>query len=282
MVPGGIVMLEEMPVTASGKVDRQRLPEPELVRGEGDYQGGRTAVEGKLVEMWQGALRVREVGIDDNFFELGGDSILSIQIVARASRAGLRLTPKQIFDHQTIRELAEVCEERGVVREGEAEVRGEVALTPIQRWFFGQGRRRPDHFNQSVLLELKRGIDAERLRQVVEEWLRRHDALRLRFRREEEGWRQSYAEQPPETPFSVISLSEVAENRRVEVIEEINGRMQESLDLAHGPLLRVVAMDLGAERGGRLMVVVHHLVVDGVSWRILLEELQMGYQQLKG
>ena len=145
----------------------------------------------RMAAIWQNVLGVDQVGKIDNFFELGGDSVLSIQIIARAHKAGLRLTPQQIFYHQTIAELAAVAvaSQSASVVDQEA-VTGHVPLTPIQRWYLEQQQPEPHHFNQSLMLEALQALDASTLRQAVEHLLQHHDALRMRFTHENSVWQQ--------------------------------------------------------------------------------------------
>ena len=248
-----------------------------------------------LSAIWAEVLGLTELGIHDNFFELGGDSILSIQIVARANQAGLRLAPKHLFQYQTVAELALVADEAAVAQPlssrtpARAEVAGapprEVALTPIQRWFFEQNFVRPHHWNQSLLLEVRQAISGAALSLVVRRLVRRHEALRLRFVREGGNWRQSVSAAEASSaapPLSEIDLSELEASAQSAALERAAGQAQASLDLSAGPLLRVVLFELGAGRAQRLLMVAHHLVTDGVSWRILLEELRAGYVEAAG
>ena len=222
------------------------------------------------------------MGIGENLFDLGIDSILVIQIVSRARQAGLRLNPGQVFRHQTIADLARVAEQVETVEAEQGPVVGPVPLTPIQRWFFGQDLPAPHHFNQSLLLEMSPTPDPEQLRRALDSLIRHHDALRLRFTRTEVGWSQ-HADVPDESdlPFEHVDLSALPESDRIPVLEAESARFQASLDLERGPLLRVALFDLGPDRPARLLLVLHHLVVDGVSWRILLEDLATALAQLE-
>src|ERR687896_1563261 len=281
MVPSAFVVLEALPLTPNGKVDRKALPAPEWGGAEGAYEAPGTPTEELLAGIWAEVLRVERVGRQDNFFALGGDSILSLQIISRARQAGLQLTPRQLFQHQSIAELAVVA---GVGPGLEAEqglVSGEVPLTPIQRWFFEQGLPEPQHFNQSVLLEVGAELEPGWVQRVVRELLVQHDALRLRFSPAGGQWRQVNAGLDEGVPFGVVDLSGLAEEAQPGVVEEVAAAQQGSLNLEVGPLLRVVLFQLGAGRPGRLLLVVHHLAVDGVSWRVLLEDFQRAYQQLR-
>jgi len=282
MVPSAFVMMSSLPLTANGKLDRRALPEPERVVGKGDEgEELETGAERILGGIWAQVLRVDRVGGQDNFFELGGDSILSIKVVARAMQAGLEITVQQMFQHQRLRELAAVAR-TGNRREGaEEEVRGEVALTAIQRWFFEQEAEAGHHFNQALLLKARGPLDAGRLGAAVEAVMKHHEGVRLRYWREVGGgWRQRYAEKH-EPVFTQIDLGGVEGEKQAELMEEICAALQRSLDLERGPLARVAYFEWGEGRGGRLLWVMHHLIVDGVSWRILLEDLHTAWQQLE-
>ena len=182
MIPGAFVVLDAFPLTPNGKVDRQALPSPDEQRMalEVEFIAPRTPVEQTLADIWQQLLNVERVGINDNFFELGGDSILSIQIIARAAQAGIRLTPKQLFQHQTIAELAVEAGSETVAAE-QGTLTGAVALTPIQHWFVQRKLSAPWHFNQSMLLESTAELDTNRLEQALHAVLQHHDALRIRL-----------------------------------------------------------------------------------------------------
>jgi len=285
MIPAAFVSLESLPLTPNGKVDRQALPAPEMSRQglSAGYRAAGTETEERLAEIWAQVLRVERVGVEDNFFELGGDSILSVQIIARANEAGLRLTARQIFQYQTVAELAAVAGTAEGVAAPQGRVRGTVALTPIQEWFFEQQVVQPEHFNMSVMLRVTRQLEAGRLRQAVAYLLEHHDALRLRFKEEPEGWRQwqGEEEEAEEVPSHLVDLSGVGDEELRERIEQEADGWQRSLELSRGPVLRLVYMDCGPERAGRVLVIAHHLVMDLVSWQIVLEDLERLLEQLE-
>ena len=280
MVPSGFVMMEAIPLTANGKVDRKALPVPEERKIESECVATRNGNEETLATIWKQVLGIKKVGIHDNFFEIGGDSILSIQIVSRAKQAGLQLTPKQMFEHQTIAELAQVVnEERGVQAE-QGVVTGELILTPIQQWFFAQDHPNPHHWNQSMFFRTKERLDIVLLEKAVRTLLIHHDALRLRYERLPNGaWKQRNEGIEEQSTLTVISLEEVPQAEWHQVIQTEIDTAQASLHLHAGPLMRMVYFDEGEKRAGRLFWVIHHLAVDGVSWRILLEDLQTAYNQ---
>ncbi len=164
MIPSAFVFLNSLPLTPNGKVDRRALPTPDGVRPELDtaYQVPRGGVEQTLAQIWKQILRIDQVGRQDNFFELGGDSILSIQIVAKAHQSGLRVTPRHLFQYQTIAELAEVVEALEPVTAEQGAVTGPLPLSPIQHWFFGQQLEEPNHWNMAWVLEAKQPVDPRR------------------------------------------------------------------------------------------------------------------------
>ncbi|WP_414542081.1 amino acid adenylation domain-containing protein [Nostoc sp. CCY0012] len=282
MVPSAFVLLEKLPLTPNGKIDRKALPIPDAARPELPtvFIAPRTSIEETLVQIWTETLRLKKVGINDNFFELGGDSILSLQIIAKAKQAGLQLTPKQIFEYQTIADLAAVA---GTITKIETEqglVTGSLPLTPIQSWFFEQVFVDSYHWNQAVFLEVDQSCNPILLEQVICQLLTHHDALRLRFMQTESGWESIIAACDQITPFSMIDLSSLPQSEQKQAMEAKATALQASLNLSKGPLVQVALFVMGAEQPNRLLFTVHHLAIDGVSWRILLEDLQTAYQQL--
>jgi amino acid adenylation domain-containing protein/non-ribosomal peptide synthase protein (TIGR01720 family) len=284
MLPSAFVMLAELPLTPNGKIDRRRLPAPEKVRPdlETEFAPPETPAEEVLVNVWKEVLGLDKVGVHDNFFELGGDSILSIQVIAKARKQGVEITPIQLFQHQTIAELAAVAREAaGIIHAEQGIVTGPVPLTPIQHWFFELNLPEPHHWNQSVLLTVKKRLRLDLFSQALAHLLRHHDALRLRYRKTRSGWEQVNADVSEEVPFTIVDLAATPAEKLPMAIETTAASLQASLNLEQGPLLRAAYMDLGKGRDSRLLIVAHHLVVDGVSWRILLEDLHTTYQALE-
>jgi amino acid adenylation domain-containing protein/non-ribosomal peptide synthase protein (TIGR01720 family) len=282
MIPARYMKLERLPLTPNGKVDRRALPEidREGLIGRSEYEGPRTAVEEALTNVWATVLGVKQVGIHDNFFELGGDSILSIQIIAQAKEAGFQITPKDLFQHQTIASLAEIIGTAPLIEAEQGLVMGPAELTPSQHWFLAHQSIDTHHFNQSVLLEIIDSAHPLLLRDAARQVLLHHDATRLRFHLGELGWQQFHAPAQQPFHFSLIDLRSLPPHLRPAAITAAASDSQTSLSLATGPLLRFLFFDLGEAEPARLLIVSHHLVVDGVSWRILLEDLQLAYSQL--
>ncbi len=287
MVPAAFVALAALPRTVNGKVDRKALPAPEPPGGREGYVAPRTREEEILATVWAQVLRLPRVGVNDNFFELGGDSILSVQIAARARQAGLLFTVRQVFEHQTVAGLARHATAAALTAAAGAQqgpVMGEAPLTPIQRWFFAQDFAEPHHFNQALLLESSEPLVPAALERAMAAIVEHHDALRLRFDLQAGGWRQENAPaeladlRTPVVPFHQVDLSGLPARRFRAAYEWAAAALQAAFNLSTGPLTRLILFHAGAGQA-QLLWVTHHLVVDGVSWRVLLEDLEEGYRQ---
>jgi natural product biosynthesis luciferase-like monooxygenase protein/non-ribosomal peptide synthase protein (TIGR01720 family) len=282
MVPALYMQLKEMPLTPNGKLDRKHLPKPQPGEVADKYVAPVTQEEKILCDIWQKVLKVERVGIEDNFFELGGDSILAIQSISRANQSGLQLMPRHLFQHQTIARLSKVTSVGNLVRAEQEILSGAVPLMPIQQWFMDQRWDEPHHYNHAVLLESKEDLDSETLKKAVEALLVQHDALRVRFHRGPDGqWQQIYGQEEVARVFSVLDLSTVNAGEKERSLQNAANQLQASLDLEHGPLVRAAHIKMGEGIPSRWLMIVHHLVVDGISWRVLLEDLQIGYRQLQ-
>ncbi|WP_420007375.1 amino acid adenylation domain-containing protein [Xanthomonas sacchari] len=282
MVPSSLMKVDAIPLTRNGKVDRLALPAPGRQPMQ-LYVAPRTPVEARLAQIWQEVLRLERIGVLDNFFEIGGDSILSIQVVSRAAQAGIALTTKQLFEGQTIAALARLAADAVGSAAPQDAVHGALTLLPIHRLFFGVESRDPHHYNQAVLLQTPADFDAAALVPVVDALYRRHDALRLRFVADADGWHAFH--QPLDAAMVqascvVETLPDIGPDGEARLLERCTD-WQRRFDLATGPLLRAVHFrpPAGAQGGGRLLLLVHHAVVDGVSWRILLADLEQAYAQ---
>jgi non-ribosomal peptide synthase protein (TIGR01720 family) len=230
--------------------------------------------------MWAELLGVERVGRHDNFFELGGDSILSIQVISQARERGIKFTPRQLFQHQTVAAVAAVSTGSAAEGEREGPAQGAVPLTPIQQDFFAQGLPNPHYYNQAVLLEVQPGVDLRRLEAAVRAVLAHHDAFRLRFTPEAGGWRQAYAAAAEAVTVERVDLTAVPAAEQAQALEAAATEWQARLNLTTGPVVRAVLFTRGPAQTARLLLVIHHLVVDGLSWRILLDDLMAAYQAL--
>lgn len=271
MVPSRIVFIDSLPLSGNGKVDRRRLPEPSAEHHTGGA-APTTDAERKLAAIWSEVLRAPEVVTSDDFLSLGGDSIRAVQVVARARRAGLHLEVRALLERRSLAELAA----RAASSTVEVAVLPDVAsapLTPIQRWFMQQQFAEQDHWNQSVAVDLDPSVEIEEVKQALRVLEQRHVGLRLRFVRSGDAWRQAVAavDSRPVTLARLSVATMTPEAARLAATLHAD-RLHKSLDLEHGPVWGALLIEGGAEAARRLVVVAHHLVVDGISWRVLLED----------
>ncbi|MGC5038557.1 non-ribosomal peptide synthase/polyketide synthase [Streptomyces sp. DT190] len=284
MVPAAFVTVAELPLTANGKVDRRRLPEPEWsAAADTVHRAPRTEAERVLAGIWAELLGVDRVGLDDHFFMLGGDSIVSIQVVSRARTAGLALTPRDLFRHPTLADLAAAATGTGAAVAGTGPVSGEVALTAIQHWFLDAEPPRPEYFNQSVVVETGEDVDPRALNTALAALWTHHDALRARFTRAADGtWRQEYSAADADLPelLRVHDLSGHDAQAASEAEARLTHEAHTGFRLDTGPLI-AARLFTGDSRPPRLLLTAHHLIVDGVSWRVLLEDLETAYRQAR-
>ncbi|MBM2770189.1 non-ribosomal peptide synthetase [Burkholderia anthina] len=278
MVPAQFVALARLPVTANGKIDRAALRElaavPVTVAAGDGPQG---PVETALAEVWQTVLKAPRVGRDDNFFELGGDSILVLQVIARARKRGVRFTPKQLFDGPTVAELARIAKTEEAAAATPAPVQAAPAaaaiLTPAQQRFFALDVPHPGHWNQSVAFDVRGPFDADAFARAFDALLTHHDAFRQRFARDANGnWHASDAAKP----YDALPFVEVAARDEADALARFDA-LQRRLDLGRGPLACACAARL-PDGSTQLYLAIHHAIVDGVSWRILLDDLDSAYR----
>ncbi|CAG0992279.1 partial surfactin family lipopeptide synthetase A, partial [Myxococcaceae bacterium] len=281
MVPAAFVFLDGLPLTANGKLDRKALPKPDPAsRPAQHYAAPRNEAEAKLAAIWAEVLRVGRIGIHDNFFSLGGDSILSIQMASRARQAGLNLAPRQIFQHQTVAELALVVEHEIPFEAEQGVIEGPAPLTPVQQRFLSLGLANPHHWNQSLLLEMLHPFEPGLMERAVEHLVPHHDVLRLRFAPGAEAWSACYAAAERQPMFHREDLSAMPDAGLDAAIAGRAAHWQRQIHLGEGPTLRAVWFELGQGRRPRLLLAIHHLAMDIASWRILLDDLVSVHNQL--
>jgi non-ribosomal peptide synthase protein (TIGR01720 family) len=242
---------------------------------QSQFAAPRDDLERQLAEVWEKVLGIDAVGIHDNYFELGGDSVQAIHIAGAAREIGVALTARDVIRHPTVAGLAAACGSAAHVDAEQGVVTGPVALTPIQHWFFEQDPVDPDHFNLSMVLELRARADVAALRAALCALSEHHDALRLRCRRVDGAWRAEIAA-PADVPLDVIGPDDDEADDEADGaarIEQSGARLQAGLDLADGPAFRAALFRGAGGTRDRLLLIVHHLAMDVVSWRILLEDL---------
>lgn len=281
MVPSLIELLPELPLSATGKVNREALAARQIVIPQKQAVEPENSVERELSRIWSDVLRIEQVSVEQSFFELGGDSILAIQISARARQAGIQVKPKQIFSEKTIRSLAKAIDDGTQGRTELHAVVGEAPLTPIQQWFVEQKFHNPNHWNMRMPVSPDRPLDARLLQKALGALTKQHDTLRMRLVRGESGrycQRFVAASADDATPLDLVDLRSVdAEQRRLR-LEEHAAKTMGTLNVETGPVFRVVLYEMGEQR--RLLFVIHHLAVDMVSLQVLLEDMWRAYDQL--
>src|SRR5690606_20294479 len=291
LIPSVFVLLPELPMNRNGKLDRKALPAP-TVETE-SFTGPRTPTEQVLCELFSAVLGVPEVGVHDGFFALGGDSILSIQLVGQARRAGLRMSVRDVFEHKTVAGLAAALDETsptGHPQASEAESDGdtgdegigEVVVTPIMEWLAERGGEIAE-FNQSMVVHTPAGASLERIVATLRAVLDHHDALRMRLSDEDGLWRL-FVDGPGgvrvDDLVTVLDATGLDDEEIRPLLRDAAESARSRLSPSDGVMTRYVWCDRGAEEQGLLLLVAHHLVVDGVSWRILLGDLARAYADL--
>lgn len=283
MIPSFIIILDKLPLTTNGKLDREALPEPSnaIIQPQ-QYLPPRTEIEQQLTTIWSDVLGIEanQIGRHANFFELGGDSILSLQIITRAKKLGLHISPKQLFKYPTISTLASIVTTTPTLEAEQGPVVGDLPLLPIQHWFFECVNIDLDHYNQAYLLKVPGRIKENTLTQAMQALVVHHDALRVRFNHTNTGWNQKLITGTPDVSITHIDLSCLSVEKQRLSLKEESSKLQKSLSIEKGPLLNLGLFHMGVGLPSRLLIVIHHMAVDGVSWRILLEDLATVYQQL--
>ncbi|RJF84163.1 amino acid adenylation domain-containing protein [Azospirillum cavernae] len=278
MIPAVLLTLDRMPINQNGKIDRKALPQPQPPDSGGD---ARNAAEQTLATLWRALLRVERVGVNDNFFMLGGDSIISLQLSTQARAHGLLFEPRAVFRHQTIATLAAHATILDTALPEAADVvpsDGPTPLTGIQRWWLDSQPAVPDHNNQAVLLTADARVNEAALRAALTALLARHPTLSAQFQRVEGRWTQNIPATPRPLSLRVVAVTGDSQPRIQEAIDAEVADTQTSLSLAEGRLFAAALLRL-PDGGDRLLLVAHHLAVDGVSWRILLDDLANAYAE---
>jgi amino acid adenylation domain-containing protein/non-ribosomal peptide synthase protein (TIGR01720 family) len=278
MIPDVFRIMERLPLTASGKLDRNSLPAEVFKETGGDGSSLREGNEALLAEIWLDVLGLENVGPDDHFFGIGGDSIKAIQVVSRLRKKNIRIGVEDIANFPTIRTLSRLAAPADQSSGGETAT-GDFDLAPIQRWFFQAHDRGLHHFNQAVALLRTSGFSRELVEEVLARLTRHHDALRMTFSRVGARWTQRYGDPAGNwCPLEVEHLSATEDWK--EFLHNESFRFHGAFDLESGHLMRCVLLKRPA--GDILVFIAHHLLVDGVSWRILLEDFSEGYTRLDG
>ncbi|MCB2311584.1 condensation domain-containing protein [Clostridium tagluense] len=276
MIPQYFVPMKRLPKTYNGKLDKSSLLNPKILElnNWNNLMEARTPIEAKLVDCYKKVLGREKLGINENFFVIGGDSIKTIQIISRMKKDGFKLEMNDIFQHPTIQELAPYVKQIEHVCD-QSSITGNVPLTPIQREFFSGSNIDMNHFNQSVMLFLPKRLSEELVKAIFSKLQEHHDALRMNFKTNDGQIIQVC--EGLELPVSLKVFELENEENVSDVFKSKVNEIQGSINLESGPLMNLGLFHL--DDGDRLLIVIHHLVVDGVSWRILFEDIETLYQQ---
>ncbi|ATY29853.1 non-ribosomal peptide synthetase [Bacillus velezensis] len=275
MLPGFMMQIDALPLTPNGKLDAKALPELNALAGQ-EYMPPRTKTEKVITDIFEEILGISPVGIEDSFFELGGDSIKAIKAVSKLREKGYKLSFAALMYQQTPRKIGEniqMGEVNQVYEQGE--INGESPLTPIQLEFFNKNHVVPNHYNQALMLRSDEPFDIPSLKTAITEIIKHHDALRNVY----DGQRQITLSTEESKLYDWYEKDYTKVQDVSKEIEYASDKLQASIDLATGPLVKVGLFH--SDSGDHLLICVHHLVIDGVSWRILLEDLFSGYRQIQ-
>jgi tyrocidine synthetase-3 len=276
MIPAFFVPMDTFPISPSGKINRNALPEPKPGKKEpGASETPRNYIEEKLVQAWSHVLGVKNIGITDHFFEMGGDSINAIQVKAMLKKHGLHLKINDLFLHPVISELAAcVQQSRPEQNAQQGIVEGDVLPAPIQHWFFRHHKSGLHHFNQAVMLFRERGFDKNLVTHVFTKLVEHHDALRMVFSKKPV---KAFNRDTSGSLFDFVYHDFKNQADPEPEIRDMCSRVQAGIDLENGPLVKLGLFHTSG--GDHLLIAIHHLVVDGISWRILLEDFAAAYRQ---
>ncbi len=277
MIPSYFVQVDDFPITSNGKIDIKNLPVPEdLTDADGrQYSAPQSATEQVLEKVWAAVLGVKQVSRNDNFFNLGGDSIKAILIQTKLYQEGIAFDIKTLFKYPSIAVLATHLQITTKI-EAKPLSYDQDALSPIQHWFFESHSSDLHHFNQSVLLKTKKTIDLKIIKTVIKELLSQHESLRMTYPLVDGSIKPTLTAFDLDSCFIEVDFRD-AQNA-LQQMQTHASDMQSQFDLAKGPLVKIIYYHM--PDGDRLFFVMHHLIIDGVSWRVLLGDFIMGYEQL--
>ncbi|WP_420574204.1 amino acid adenylation domain-containing protein [Kordia sp.] len=274
MIPSAFVQIDSFPLTINGKLDRKALPEPEFTNEE-TYIAPTSDLEIKICEIWQEVLNLEKIGISDDFFRIGGDSILSIQLSSKLRKQGFSCSVSTIFNHRTISKLAQFIASNVDVNPIIAEqgkLEGTFGLLPIQQWFFDKinAEQLPEfnHWNQSFLVKVPE-LKVERIQNIIETLAVQHDILRANFN----DTTQQYASTSIVPTLQTLNVTNLSKEK----IKQTFTNWQNQFEIHNGPLWNVAYIEGYEDNTARLYFALHHLIVDAVSWRILIEDFQSLY-----
>ncbi len=282
MIPSPIILVDKIPRLPNGKIDQNSLRALQNSNfKKKEIQEPRTDLEQTLVKIWEEVMNFSPISIEDNFFEIGGDSILSIQIIAKARGMDIIIKPNQLFEHQTIAELSAFLDyNQGPTDQADAILTGEIALTPIQDWFFETHINAPNYWNHVIKLHIPRDFTIAELKKVIVGLIKHHDALRLCFMEEADTWKALIRTPKSENNVIVHTLHGFTNKKGQEIeIQRILRMNQAELSLDSSPLFRLLYFDCLGLQDDEHYLIAHHLIIDHVSWNLIIEDLKRGLKQ---
>ncbi|MCH7324058.1 condensation domain-containing protein, partial [Solibacillus sp. MA9] len=285
MIPSYFIKLEKMPLTNNGKLNRRELPAPNLVEILNEHQPPRNEIEEALAKVWIEVLGVDKIGINDNFYEIGGDSIKAIQISSKLKNLGLDIRVKDILTYESIDKIAttaQVMKSNKIIEDYLME--GTINNTPIIEWFFNENFLNEHSYNQYIQLEFKNSMDINNIRRSIEEIVGHHDSLRINYDKSAKKlfYNNVYLNKENINGKNIveyINLSESSYDEQINKINENKNNLINGFDLENNTLFKLIVFNLG-EGKQSLLFMAHHLIVDGISWRIILDDFLTVLKQL--
>lgn len=281
MIPSTFIQLDDLPLTARGKIDRQALLDAPLKQevDDSNEHSEITNMESLLLKIWKHCLGTDQIKLNDNFFDLGGDSIMIMQIIAHMAEHGITLKHSLILQHPTIQSLACLIEKSKKIVPEEVLDNLPFPLSAIQSWYFDLPLTNPNYFHHLFHNPLKETINVDCLKKAIQYLIHYHDVFRLRFLKDEHGYTQYYSKEPCDCVLEEIDTKDLLTSEVDNVIQDCKDRLCQSIDIHKGPLIRV-ALCMDGKKPKSFIMVIHHLIIDGISWRILMNDLDKLYKQL--
>ena len=282
MVPAHVVILEKFPLTINGKPDLSALPRIDSYKRDEKITRQANAIEKILISSIMHLLDVDVINLGDNFFYLGGDSIKAIQLASKLKEMNLELRVKDILSLPIIQDMASTITETNNISNPNTSKKcfGKIASMPIAAWFFSQGLTNPNHYHQSIILHLKQNISLETITKALQTLIAHHDALRIKYDASSGNLYYAKTNKIDESEIiSSINLSEYKAEQQEQLIKQHATQLKAKTNITKSVLFKACLFDLGQTSNKRLLLYAHHLIIDGVSWRILLRNL---YVLIKG
>lgn len=278
MVPSTYLFVDEFPLNYNGKVDLKKLLDS-LYQNNGSDNNllPNDPRQLELIKIWCNIFKINHLSIHDNFFELGGDSIIAMQIQFEARQIGMAISVKNIFTYKTIIDLAPHVKSLQIKEELIASPKSnhkKIPFTPIQSWFLEQEFIKPSEFSQYCFIKIKTDISPELLAVYLKQIIDNHDCFQLRYRYNNHKWIQHYSNKVSNVfSFQTLDILDFYQIDREMLIKQHAHDLHELFDLEKGPLFSVSYIHSLSDNQNYLLFIAHHLIFDGVSWRILLNNL---------